>query len=208
MRVLSRRRKFAKAVACGYSEGAGFTVSNRTLPFSLAGRSAPHLGDPSTRRWRAVSQATRVCALGCASGITLTRCQSGPHQQEAERAATWGRWPLLDGVGELCPWRRGRVSRAAGSAQLGPFTSPHPPAAERQTRGDGVECRPKTPPDGVGERSPARVTALCRLVVSATEGQRQNGTAVAHARRHKHCSTAAARTAHVVHRSLHCTHHR
>ncbi len=54
MRVLSRRLKFAKAVACGYSEGAGFVVLTEPS-LASAGRSAPHLGDPSTRRWRAVS---------------------------------------------------------------------------------------------------------------------------------------------------------
>ena len=32
MRVLSRRRKFAKAVACGYSEGAGFVVLTEPSP--------------------------------------------------------------------------------------------------------------------------------------------------------------------------------
>ena len=194
-----------KAVACGYSEGAGFVVLTEPSLLSCRLRfraGGLHHSDGVGRLWAG------VCSGVIRVRLSLCCLARWPSPAEAERAATWGRRPLLDGVGELCPWRRGRVSRAAGSAQLGPFTSPHPPAAERQTRGDGVECRPKTPPDGVGERSPARVTALCRLVVSATEGQRQNGTAVAHARRHKHCSTAAARTAHVVHRSLHRTRNR
>ena len=90
---------------------------------------------------------------------------------EAERAATVLRGRrLLDGVGELCPWRRGRVSRAAGT-QLGPFTS-HPHQQQRQERGDGVGRRPKTPPDGVGERSPAPATAAAALWFQS-QGQRQ-----------------------------------
>ena len=65
MRVLSRRSNLPEAVACGYSEGAGFACSNGTLPLAL-GPSAPHVGDPWTRRWRGVSPGaegvhTRLC---------------------------------------------------------------------------------------------------------------------------------------------------
>ena len=46
MRVLSRHSNLPKAVACGYSEGAGFTRSNGTLPFSLAVPSCSTPGRP------------------------------------------------------------------------------------------------------------------------------------------------------------------
>ena len=199
MRVLSRRSNLPKAVACGYSEGAGFVCSNGTLPLALCPPLAPHVGDPSTRRWRAVSPGPRGCAhSGCAYSA---RCRSGPHQQEAERAATWGRRPLLDGVGEVCNGRRDRALGCVGLSplQLGPS---RPPISNSRGTLRRRRAPPKTPPDALGERSPAPATAAAALWF---QPQRQNGTAVAHARRHKHCSTAAATTAGVVHRSLHCT---
>ena len=55
MRVLSRRSNLPKAVACGYSEGAGFVVLTEPSPLAL-GPSAPcAVHDSSTRRWRGVS---------------------------------------------------------------------------------------------------------------------------------------------------------
>ena len=85
---------------------------------------------PLRRRPRALARRLLGCDPGavCVCAVWL----GGHPPAEAERAATWGRRPLLDGVGELCPWRRGRVSRAAGT-QLGPFTS-HPHQRYRQRR--------------------------------------------------------------------------
>ena len=125
----------------------------------------------------------RGCAhSGCAYSA---RCRSGPHQQEAERAATWGRRPLLDGVGEVC---KGRRDRALGCVGLSPLRSARyvpPYQATAEARCDGVGRRPKTPPDDQDERSPARATAAAACGFS--HRARGNGTAVAHARRHKHC---------------------
>ena len=111
-----------------------------------------------------------------------------------------------DGVkGATTPRRRRRaVSVAQRPREPGSWHSarpvhvPPPSAAEARRRRRGAE-------DSFRRRRraiPPRGRRLLRLVVSP-QGQRLNGTAVAHARRHKHCSTAAARTARVVHRSLH-----
>ena len=149
MRVLSRCSNLPKAVACGYSEGAGFVVLTEPS-LASAGRSAPHLRDPSTRRWRAVSPGPRGCAhSGCAYSA---RCRSGPHQQEAERAATWGRRPLLDGVGEVCKGAQRPCTRlwtTLSSARHVP-----PPAAAKGRRGDGVGAA-ATPPDTVDQATAA-----------------------------------------------------
>ena len=67
MRVLSRRRKFAKAVACGYSEGAGFACSNGTLLLLPAALCSTR-GRPVDLAMASCVQDPRVsCALGCAS---------------------------------------------------------------------------------------------------------------------------------------------
>ena len=80
-----------------------------------AGPSAPHLGDPSTRRWRAVSPGPRGCAhSGCAYSA---RCRSGPHQQEAERAATWRRHSSMASA---------RCARDAETVHSAVSVCPHP----------------------------------------------------------------------------------
>ena len=164
MRVLSRRPNLPKAVACGYYEGAGFVVLTEPSPLSFA----LLLWVRCTTRRRGVGEVCSQAPRGCAhsavplGSLTVTHTQSGPHQQEAERAATWGRWPLLDGVGEVCKGRRGHVTRAAGHSAR-PVTSPHQQERSRQARGDGVGRRPTTPLDDVGERSPAPATAAAAL---------------------------------------------
>ena len=55
--------------------------------------------------------------------------------------------------------------------QLGPSRPPHH-QQQRQARGDGVERRPKTPLDGVGERSPAAGDG-CAALWFQSQGQRQ-----------------------------------
>ena len=143
-----------KAVACGYSEGAGFVRSNGTLPLAPVSPLlpvAPHA--PLRRRPWAPSR----CLLGRDPGafvFVLSGSVAIP-STEAERAATWGRRALLDGVGEVYKGRRDRALGCVGLSplQLGP--SRPPLSATAEARRDGVGRRPKTPRDGVGERSPA-----------------------------------------------------
>ena len=134
---------------------------------------APH--PPLRRRPWAPSR----CLLGRPGCSWLRLWQCPPAERPSALRRGWG--GLLDGVGELCPWRRGHVTRAAGT-QLGPFTS-HPQQQQRQARRRRRAAT--TPLDGVGERSPARRRLLppcgfshraapprgdgcCRLVVSVT----------------------------------------
>ena len=56
MRVLSRRSNLPKAVACGYSEGAGFVVLTEPSPLVLGPSALRAVHDSWTRRRRAVSQ--------------------------------------------------------------------------------------------------------------------------------------------------------
>jgi hypothetical protein len=110
---------------------------------------------PLRRRPRALARRLLGCDPGavCVCAVWL----GGHPPAEAERAATWGRRPLLDGVGELCPWRRGRVSRAAGT-QARPVHVPPPSAAEAGARRRRRE--PKTPLEDQAERSSAPATAV------------------------------------------------
>ena len=110
------------------------------------------------------------CALGCASGVTdSARCQSGPHQQEAERAATWGRWPLLDGVGELCPGPHA-VSPGPHYKLVGSARRSVPPRREA-----GARRRRRVPAEDSSRRRrralPRAGDGCCRLVVSVTEAE-------------------------------------
>ena len=97
VRVLSRRRKFTKAVACGYSEGAGFVRSNGTLPLFL-GPSAPCgrlLVDAALTRCVPCPETVRSAL---SSGYHPTSCT--PHTQPGPSAeATPRRRRGRDGVG-------------------------------------------------------------------------------------------------------------
>ena len=173
VRVLSRRRKFAKGRSVRVFRGCGFCRSNGTLLLLPA-----LLLHTWATRGRGVDevcpQATSPCALGCASGITLTRRQSGPHQQEAERAATWGRRPLLDGVGEVCPWRSDRAL-GCGPHSARSVTSPSRPPTHH-SREAGARRRRRVPADASSRRRRRALAragdGCCRLVVQS-QGQRQ-----------------------------------
>ena len=199
MRVLSRCSNLPKAVACGYSEGAGFVVLTEPPPLGPL----PLCALWATTRRRGVGElcprAPRVCALGC---LRLGhQPATGTHQLGPSAEATPRR---RRGGGDSS--RRRRQGGVPSAWHWGALPLPSLAAGHQQrpkkAHGDGVGRRPKTPRDGVGERSPAPATAAAALWFQS-QGQ-SNGTAVAHARRHKHCSTAAARTAGVVHRSLRC----
>ena len=166
MRVLSRRSNLPKTVACGYSEGAGFVVL--TEPSLLfAGRSAPHVGDPSTRRLRAVPQAPRaLCALGC---LRLGhQPATGTHQlgPSAEATAT------ASGADDSS--RRRRQGGVPAHLSTGGCLPSRPSAGHLQ----GRKMRAATA-SGAGRRhlsttktsAPPRRRRLCRLVVSVTEAE-------------------------------------
>ena len=106
--------------------GCGFCRSNGT-PLAPSPRSSPwrriHLSDGVRGLWPGVSSGVSQVQL------VLYCVWLGGHPTSRGRALRRGGAAAtpLDGVGEPCPWRRGRASRAA-STQLGPFTS-HPPSA-------------------------------------------------------------------------------
>ena len=101
----------------------GFYRSNGTLPFSLAGRSAPHVGDPSTRRWRGVSPGDEP---------VRTRLCLGSHSPGASRVPISRRPSALRrGGGGHSSMASGRCVRGAATAhsavdhtQLGPSRPP------------------------------------------------------------------------------------
>ena len=111
VRVLSRRSNLPKAVACGYSEGAGFTCSNGTLPLALGPSALGAVHDSSTRRWRGVSHAPGVCALGCVYGAT-PRLVAAPPQQRPRRESVGAAATPPDGVGTV----RSQSTWALGAA--------------------------------------------------------------------------------------------
>ena len=88
-----------KAVACGYSEGAGFACSNGTLPLVPW----PFCALWATTRRRGVGEAyprpPRVCALGCL--YTLGWATGHWQPPSAEATPRWRRAPATppDGVG-------------------------------------------------------------------------------------------------------------
>ena len=172
----------------------GFYRSNGT-PLAPSPRSSP---------WRRIhlSDGVRGPPLGVYSGVPGAAgsvCGSVHQQREAERAAT--------GVGGTPRRRRRAVSVAQRPRDPGSWHSarpvhvPPPATAEAgaatASGGDDTSRRRR--------RTLPRAATAAAALWFQSQGQRQWGTAVAHARRHKHRSTAAATTAHVVHRSLHCT---
>ena len=137
MRVLSRRRKFAKAVACGYYKGAGFVVL--TEPSPLPGLL---LWVRATTRRRGVGelcpQAPRVCALGClrlgpqpATGTHPTRPISRGHAATAS-----GRRRVLPTA--LAGWGPSLLGTAATPELAVRGAVRGPPAEAKRARCDGV----------------------------------------------------------------------
>ena len=133
--------------------------------------------------------------LGWATNLPRHTHQLGPSAQPRRDGVGAATRPP-DGVGRWGPlWHWGLPAK---SAVRGPSAEAEKSALRRR----------RAPADDSSRRRrralPAPATAAAALWF---QSQRQglNGTAVAHARRHKHCSTAAATTAHVGHRSLHCT---
>ena len=196
MRVLSRRSKFAKAVACGYPEGAGFVVltepSSSCRPL-CATRGRPV--DAALARYGPGPEGvrTRLCLW-----VTLTRCQSGPHQQRGPSA-------LRRGVATTLRRRRRAVPRAQDRA-LGCVPTPARPVTSPpiSNSSDGVERRRLL--STTKTSAPPRRRRLRRLrPCGFSHSSSGYGHCWLTARRHKHCSTAAATTAGVAHRSLHCT---
>ena len=167
MRVLSRRRNFAKAIACGYYEGAGFACSNGTLPcFCRPFRSTPSRPVDAALA-SCLPRAPRVCTLGCASGHTLSPVPVG-----SPSAGSRARCDV--GAAATPRWRRRGVQGGAETVhsavdhtQLGPSrppTSSSKREARRRRRGGGDSSRHRRPGDG------------CRAVVSVT-GPERHGTA-------------------------------
>ena len=172
MRVLSRRRKFAKAVACGYSEGAGFVVltepSFSCRPFcSTHGRPVDAALTRCVPRRRA--RAHSAVPLGSHSpGASRVPFSRRPGQRRD------------DGVGgghssvARCATGAEPVHSAVSHTQLGPFTS-HPHQQQRQAR-----RRRRGPAEDSSRRRrralPRAGDGCCRLVVSVT-GPEAMGTA-------------------------------
>ena len=156
MRVLSRRAICPKAVASGYSYGAGFIVLTEPCP-SLLPPSAPCGRPPPLRRRRwALARRLLGCDPGAFTSVVLSGSVARCPPVEAERAATWGRRPLLDGVGEVC---KGRRDRALGLSRFDPtparpVTSPyqqqqrHAATASSATEDSSRRPRRALPPAG------------------------------------------------------------
>ena len=198
MRVLSRRSNLPKAVACGYSEGAGFACSNGTLPLGPLPAFSPCDLDHS--------DGVRGLWPGACWGVIQVQfvfVLSGSWPSPSR-----GRARCDVGVAATPRWRRRGVQGAQRPCTrlcptLSSARSRPTPISSRGRRGDGVGRRPKTPRDGVGERSPVRaLPSACGFSHREAEAI---GTRLGGAQLHKNCSTAAATTAHVVHRSLRCT---
>ena len=152
----------------------------------------------------------------------MARCVPGPRGCAHSAASTLG-WATT-GTLNLAHQQRPRRRRRGGDEssrrrrQGGvPSLLWHLGAAKSAVRRPSAEAeksarrRRRAPADDSSRRPrralPRAGDGCCRLVVSVTEAE-----AMAHCwlttRRHKHCSTAAARTAGVVHRSLYCAHDR
>ena len=163
--------------------------------------SAPHLVDPSTRRWRGVSPGPRPCVHSAASAHYKLVAWATSHWQPPSAEAT----PRRRRGGDESSRRRRQggvpVHLALGGAPLPSWPSAGHQQRQKKARGDGVGRRRPLPTTKTS--APPRGRRLAAALWF--QSQRGNGTAVAHARRHKHCSTAAATTAGVAHRSLHRT---
>ena len=110
-----------------------------------------------------------VCALGC---LRLGhQPATGTHQLGPSVEAT----ATASGADDSSRRRRHGgvpVCLALGGAPLPSWPSAGHQQRPKKARGDGVERRPKTPPDALGERSPAPATAAAALWFQS-QGQRQ-----------------------------------
>ena len=131
--------------------------------------------------------------LGWATNLPRHTHQLGPSAQPRRDGVGAATRPP-DGVGRWGPlWHWGLPAK---SAVRGPSAEAEKSARRRRRAAT-------TPLDGVGERSPARRRLLPPCGFS--HRARGNGHCWLTTRRHKNCSTAAATTAGVAHRSLHRT---
>ena len=170
VRVLSRRSNLPKAVACGYSEGAGFAVLTEPCAWPLA--LLRLMGDDSsTRRRRAVSQAPRVsCALGC---LRLGhQPATGTHQLGPSAEATPRRRRCVGESSRRPPDGAGTVGSQSTWALGAACQVGSGPSAEAEKSALRRRRAATTPRDGVGERSPAPATAAAALWFQS-QGQRQ-----------------------------------
>ena len=138
------------------------------------GPSAPcESGLPHSNNVRGLSG--QVCSGASRVQLVLCCLWLRDHPSRGERAATRGaaatpRWRRRGVQGTQRPCTRlCRFVPTRSARHVPPYQQILSATAE--ARCDGVECRPKTPLDGVGERSPAPATAGCRLVVSVTEAE-------------------------------------
>ena len=156
------------------------------------------------RRWRAVSQGPEGVHTRLA--VSASDLRLSPVALVGVPPAT----ATASGADDSSRRRRHGgvpVCLALGGAATPELAVRGPPAEAEKSARRRRRVLAEDSPDALGERSPAPATAGCRLVGSVTEAEAK-WHCVAHARRHKHCSTAAARTAHVAHRSLRCTRER
>ena len=204
MRVLSRRRNFAKAIACGYYEGAGFACSNGT-PLAPSPRSSP---------WRRIhlSDGVRGPPLGVYSGVpgagvrwlcplalscqtqqrpsALRRCPGGDDSSTASASCVRGAGPCT----RLCP-------HSSSARHAPPYQQQQRHAATASGAGRRLLSTTKA-------SAPPRRRRLPPPCGFSHRGRGKWGPTAGTTRRHKHCSTAAATTAGVAHRSLRCTRER
>ena len=201
MRVLSRRSNLPKAVACGYSEGAGFVVLTEPSPFVV-----PFCSACGARLVDAASASCVPGPRGCAHSAVLGWATNLPlahtslaHQQR----------PRRDGVGAATSPRDG-VGMAWGLSLLGTGGTATPELAVRGPSAEAEKSARRRRRAAAEDSSRRRRRALpragdgcCRLVVSVTEAEAmallwrtRDGTRIA--------STAAATTAGVAHRPLRC----
>ena len=163
MRVLSRRSNLPKAVACGYSEGAGFAVLTEPSPCPVS----PLL--PVVHMH--LSDGVRGPPLGVYSGVPGAAGSSLWQCPPAERPSA-----LRRGEATTSRRRRRAVSVAQRPREPGSWHSarpvhvPPPSAAEA-----GARRRRRAPAEDSSRRRrralPRAGDGCCRLVVSVTEAE-------------------------------------
>ena len=168
MRVLSRRSNLRKAVACGYSEGAGFVVLTEPPPLGPL----PLCALWATTRRRGVGElCRRAPRVSCALGWLCTLARATSHWQPPSAEATPRR---RRGGGDSS--RRHRQGGVPVCLALGGAATPElavpGPSAEAEKSARRRRRAATTPLDGVGEHSPAPATAAAALWFQS-QGQRQ-----------------------------------